>query len=91
MADVRLFNDIFSDCPKAYREVLVEGLRMGYPRNFWEDLGEEVSISRHISVYMRRISPSPGLQGTTTVILGMQEMTRRLVLVLRQQELLRRP
>ncbi|CAL8463001.1 g2535 [Coccomyxa elongata] len=43
VADVKLFNDIFSDCPKAYREVKVDGLRMGYPKNFWEDLGAETT------------------------------------------------
>ena len=43
MADVMLFNSIFSECKTtAYSSVVVEGLRMGYPRNFWEDTGAEV-------------------------------------------------
>ncbi len=50
VADVKLFNDIFSDCPKAYQEVKVGGLRVGYPKNFWEDLGEEVSISQRLCI-----------------------------------------
>ena len=42
MADVKLFNNIFSDCGKDYKHVSLGGLRIGYPKNFWEDLGEEV-------------------------------------------------
>lgn len=44
VADVKMFNDIFSDCAEDYKEVKLEGLRMGYPKNFWEDLGEEVDL-----------------------------------------------
>ena len=42
MADIKLFNTLFSDCGSAYKPVAVSGLRVGYPQNFWEDLGEEV-------------------------------------------------
>ncbi len=42
MADVKLLNNIFSDCGKDYKHVSLGGLRIGYPKNFWEDLGEEV-------------------------------------------------
>lgn len=42
IADVKLFNNIYSDCDKSYKEVKLEGLRIGYPKNFWDDLGEEV-------------------------------------------------
>ena len=44
VTDVKLFNDIFSDCDKAYKEIKLDGLRIGYPKNFWEDIGEEVSV-----------------------------------------------
>ncbi|EIE27340.1 amidase signature enzyme [Coccomyxa subellipsoidea C-169] len=43
VSDVKLFNDIFSDCDKSYKAVKVEGLRIGYPKNFWEDIGEETT------------------------------------------------
>lgn len=42
MADVKLFNGLFSDCSKGYQPVAAKGLRVGHPRNFWEDLGWEV-------------------------------------------------
>ena len=47
MADVMLFNDIFSECSKtkAYSSVVPKGLRVGYPRNFWNDTGEEVRLN----------------------------------------------
>jgi hypothetical protein len=44
MADIKLFNTLFSDCSSAYSSVTVKGLRVGYPRNFWEDVGEEVGL-----------------------------------------------
>ncbi len=44
VSDVKLFNNIFSDCDKSYKAVKVDGLRIGYPKNFWEDIGEEVSL-----------------------------------------------
>ncbi len=44
MADIKLFNTLFSDCSSSYSSVAVKGLRVGYPRNFWEDLGEEVGL-----------------------------------------------
>ena len=39
-----LFNSLFSDCQEVYPDVELKGLRMGYPTNFWADLGDEVSI-----------------------------------------------
>ena len=42
VTDVMLFNSIFSDCTEVYPEVELKGMRMGYPTNFWADLGEEV-------------------------------------------------
>jgi hypothetical protein len=44
MADIKLFNTLFSDCSSANRPVNVKGLRVGYPINFWEDVGEEVGL-----------------------------------------------
>ena len=43
VSDVALFNSLFSDCQDAYPDVELQGLRMGYPTNFWADLGDEVS------------------------------------------------
>lgn len=43
VTDVKLLNSIFSDGPKEYRDVDVSKLRLGYPINFWRDVGEEVS------------------------------------------------
>ena len=43
VADVKLFNDIFTDCDKSYRSVELGKLRLGYPTNFWADLGLEVT------------------------------------------------
>ena len=45
VADVKLFNDIFSECGKEYSSSLMaEGLRIGYPKNFWEDIGQEAGL-----------------------------------------------
>jgi hypothetical protein len=43
VSDVMLFNSLFSDCSEAYPEVELKGMRIGYPTNFWADLGDEVS------------------------------------------------
>lgn len=43
VSDVAFFNALFSDCQEAYPEVGLKGLRVGYPTNFWADLGDEVS------------------------------------------------
>lgn len=53
VSDVMLFNSLFSDCSEAYLEVELKGMRIGYPTNFWADLGDEVSAppSRHLSVF----------------------------------------
>lgn len=47
MADVKLFNDIFSDCDRSYKAVEPDGLRVGYPTNFWKDIGHEVRTHHH--------------------------------------------
>ncbi len=48
MADVKLFNSIFSDCEKDYKDVSLGSLRIGFPKNFWEDLGEEVGCHLYV-------------------------------------------
>ena len=62
MADVKLFNRLFSDCGAAYRPLAAQGLRVGYPRNFWEDLGWEVRADGHASC---RVVPGNHLGGGT--------------------------
>jgi hypothetical protein len=52
MADVKLFNSLFSDCSRAYPPVTARGLRVGVPRNFWEDLGWEVCGCRHTAAIL---------------------------------------
>ena len=49
VSDVALFNALFSDCQEAYPDVELKGLRVGYPTNFWADLGEEVSAPALVS------------------------------------------
>ncbi len=53
VSDVMLFNSLFSDCNDAYPEVELKGMRIGYPKNFWADLGDEVSAppSEHSPVF----------------------------------------
>ena len=53
MADVMLFNSIFSDCSTAYSPVTVQGLRVGYPKNLWVDVGEEVRSAAGKGLYHR--------------------------------------
>ena len=43
VTDVKLLNSIFTDCAKDYKSINVKELRLGYPINFWKDIGDEVS------------------------------------------------
>ena len=54
VSDVMLFNSLFSDCSEAYPEVELKGMRIGYPTNFWADLGDEVSAlpSKNLSMFV---------------------------------------
>ena len=40
--DVQFLDAIFNDCPRTDQAVSLEGMRIGYPYNWWDDLGEEV-------------------------------------------------
>ena len=40
--DIQFLDAIFNDCPRTDQDVSLEGLRIGYPYNWWDDLGEEV-------------------------------------------------
>ena len=57
VSDVALFNSLFSDCQEAYPDVELKGLRMGYPTNFWADLGDEVSIRPCTDLQMPHSAP----------------------------------
>jgi len=48
VGDVMLFNSLFSDCHDEHPDVELEGLRVGYPTNFWADLGEEVRSCQYL-------------------------------------------
>lgn len=52
VSDVMLFNSIFSDCSEAMPELELKGLRVGYPTNFWADLGDEVRIIKSCGACM---------------------------------------
>ena len=43
VTDVKLLNSIFTDCAKDYKSIDAKELRLGYPINFWKDIGDEVS------------------------------------------------
>ncbi|CAL5224479.1 g7172 [Coccomyxa viridis] len=45
VSDVKLLNNIFSDGPKEYKDVDVSTLRLGYPVNFWRDVGDETKAA----------------------------------------------
>ena len=51
VADVSLFDAIFNDCPstRPADQIVVAGLRMGVPKQWWEGLGKEVSASSRLS------------------------------------------
>ena len=42
VTDVKLLNSIFTDCTKDYSSINIKELRLGYPINFWKDIGDEV-------------------------------------------------
>ena len=76
MADVKLFNSIFSDCGSAYSPVTVEGLRVGFPQNYWEDVGEEASLlllsktpQRPRRDFFRTLHPGPSRTWQTLWVL----------------------
>ena len=54
VTDVKLLNSLFSDGPKQYREVEVNKLRLGYPINFWRDIGQEVGPKSYCRVFFDR-------------------------------------
>lgn len=43
VADVILFDDIFSDCNSSRQEIQLNGTRLGYPLNYWEGLDAKVN------------------------------------------------
>ena len=45
VTDVKLLNSIFTDCAKDYSDIDVKKLRLGYPINFWKDIGDEVRLA----------------------------------------------
>ena len=49
VTDVKILNSIFSDGPKQYKSIDVSKLRLGYPINIWQDVGDEVSPGPLIS------------------------------------------
>ena len=46
--DVEFLDAILSDCPSKRPEISLKGLRVGYPREWWRDLGHEVSFNLYI-------------------------------------------
>ena len=42
VADISMFNSIFSNCNTTKVPVSLAGMRFGFPVNFWADLGPEV-------------------------------------------------
>ncbi|CAK0784780.1 hypothetical protein CVIRNUC_007984 [Coccomyxa viridis] len=67
--DVMLFNTIFSDCSEGYPEVDLKGMRMGYPTNFWQDLGEET-----VAAYDKALAALKGA-GVELVAMDMHVLT----------------
>ena len=68
-----LFNTIFSDCSEGYPEVDLKGMRMGYPTNFWQDLGEEVcALHTSESVMKGRAKLSYCFSGMCCLYLSLQ-------------------
>ena len=45
VTDVKLLNSIFTDCAKDYSRIDAKTLRLGYPINFWKDIGAEVRLA----------------------------------------------
>ena len=47
--DVIMFDNIFSDCRGSRKEIQLNGSRLGFPVNYWEDLDNKVKpVSCHI-------------------------------------------
>ena len=44
VADIQFLDSILSDCPKEAHNVSLSGLRIGYPREWWSDVGQEVCV-----------------------------------------------
>ena len=42
--DVILFDDIFSECRGSRQEIQLNGTRLGYPVNYWQDLDTKVKL-----------------------------------------------
>lgn len=40
--DIQFLDKVLSDCPNTEQNLDLEGLNIGYPREWWQDLGREV-------------------------------------------------
>ena len=45
VADIKLLDTVLNDCPRVDPQVQLEGIRLGYPTNWWKDIGEEVHLT----------------------------------------------
>ena len=47
VADIQFLDTIFSQCPRNDSEIDLQGYRIGYPREWWHDIGDEVGPVAH--------------------------------------------
>lgn len=56
VADVEFLDAIINDCHSKRKDVEMNGLRIGYPREWWADLSDEVQcltiLKSHKSVHL---------------------------------------
>jgi len=43
VADIQFLDTIFNRCPRKDTEIDLRGYKIGYPREWWHDIGDEVS------------------------------------------------
>ena len=42
VGDVKLLDTVLNSCSRKDRNITLKGLRLGYPVNWWQDIGQEV-------------------------------------------------
>lgn len=45
VADIRFLDTIFNQCPRKDTNIELNGYRIGYPREWFQDIGDEVWLS----------------------------------------------
>lgn len=74
MDDIIMYDELFSDCPRPGTESIqkLNGLRLGFPHQLWQDLDADVSplVTPTLAVFASPIIPIMLEQGLRKILKG---------------------